>query len=43
MLADDDFAEFVEQRVREGARFLDCVVDGTNSSIHFEILLTDGQ
>jgi hypothetical protein len=21
--------------VREGARFLDCVVDGTDSSIHF--------
>ena len=35
ILADDDLAEFVKQRVREGARFLDCFVDGIDSSIHF--------
>ena len=35
VLADDDLAEFVKQRVREGARFLDRFVDGTDSSIHF--------
>ena len=33
-LADDDFAEFVEQRAREGARFLDRFVDGADSSVH---------
>ena len=35
ILADDDLAEFVKQRVRKGTRFLDCFVDGVDSSIHF--------
>ena len=34
ILADDDLAEFVKQRVREGARFLDRFVDGSDSCIH---------
>ena len=34
MLADDDLAEFVKQRVREGARFLDRFVDGVDSCAH---------
>ena len=36
ILADDDLAEFVKQRVREGARFLDRFVDGADSSIHWQ-------
>ena len=45
ILADDDLAEFVEQRVREGAGFLDRFVDGVDSCVHvrFLILRTDGQ
>ena len=35
ILADDDFAQFVKQRVHKGARFLDCFVDCADSSIHF--------
>ena len=34
ILADDDLAEFVKQRVREGARFLDRFVDGIDSCAH---------
>ena len=34
ILADDDLAEFVKQRVREGTRFLDRFVDGVDSCAH---------
>ena len=34
ILADDDFAEFVKQRMRERAGFLDRFVDGVDSCIH---------
>ena len=33
-LADDDLAEFVEQRMRERAGFLDCFVDCIDSCVH---------
>jgi hypothetical protein len=35
ILADNDFAQFVKQRMREAAGFLDRFVDGVDSSIHF--------
>ena len=34
ILPDDDFAEFVKQRMRERARFLDRFVDGVDSCVH---------
>ena len=39
LLADDDFPQFVKQRVREGARFLDRFVDGVDSCAH--VLFSD--
>ena len=41
VLADDDLADFVEERPHEGAGFLHRFVDGVDSCIHFgcEILL----
>ena len=43
ILADDDFAEFVEQRMRERARFLDRFVDGVDSCAHVLIYICDGR
>jgi hypothetical protein len=34
LLADDDFAEFVEEWMGEGAGFLDRFVDGVDSGAH---------
>jgi hypothetical protein len=40
ILADDDLAEFVKQRMRERARFLDRFVDGVDSCAHMDDHLT---
>ncbi len=34
LLADDDFAEFGEQRLRKSTGFLDRFVDGVDSCVH---------
>jgi hypothetical protein len=43
ILADDDFAEFVEQRAHECAGFLHRLVDGIDSGIHYEREITEKQ